>query len=75
MKYDISQYERKNEGDPKKTYTHLKNCVQLVIRMQEQKKNSMEREALLTAKPVKIGDVSGAAAVATTNQDKRVKEW
>ena len=54
LQYDVNEYERMFESDPKKSYTYLRLCVEMAIRMQEQKKNLADREALLTAK---IGQV------------------
>ena len=53
MEYGIRQCGRLSEGHPEKTYEHLKSRVYLVTRRQEQKKNPHEREALLSAKPLR----------------------
>ena len=73
MEYDIRQYERLGEGHPEKTYEHLKSRVHLVIRMQEQKKSMHEREALLSAKPLKGKDVSGTTVPAAPGVEQSGK--
>jgi hypothetical protein len=74
MEYDTRQYERLSEGHPDKIYEHLKSRVYLVIRMQEQKKNLHEREALLSAKPLKGQDVSGTMVPVAPGVEKATKD-
>jgi hypothetical protein len=46
MEFDINNYERMSEHDHHKTYEHLKNCVEKVITVQEQKKKSCRSRSL-----------------------------
>ena len=62
-----------NEDDPKKTYAHLKGCVQKVIQMQEQRKNLAERQALLTAKESRREGKTSVAVPATSGAQKSNK--
>jgi hypothetical protein len=72
MSYDINEYERMRERDPRKSYLYLKECVLDVIARQEQRKNLREREALLSAKPDKSADpTSDAAAAASPNKGEK----
>ena len=73
MEYDIKLYERMNEDDPKKTYEHLKGCVQKIIQMQEQRKNLAEREALLTAKESRREGKTSMAVPAASGTQKSNK--
>ena len=69
LKYDINLYERMHEGDPKKTYKHLMSCVESVIKLQDQRKNILEKEALLSAK--KPREALSAPAAAAPSEDHR----
>ena len=57
MKYDMNLYERMREGDPSKTYKYLLYCVESVIKLQEQRKNVAEKEALLGGRAPKTVEV------------------
>ena len=61
MKYDMNLYERMREGDPSKSYKHLLYCVESVIKLQEQRKNILEKEALLSGRAPKAVEVGAAA--------------
>ena len=67
MEFDIKNYERMSENDPSKTYEHLRNCVQKVITMQEQKKNLADREALLAARDIRRDNKITTAVPAKAN--------
>jgi hypothetical protein len=73
MDFDIKLYERMSEGDPNKTYAHLRGCVQKIIQMQEQRKNLAEREALLTAKHARQEGKTSTAVPAATGADRSNK--
>ena len=73
MEYDIKHDERLDEGHPQKTYEHLQSCVHLDVRMQEQTKNLLEREALLSSKPLKGKDVCGTTALAALGVEQTNK--
>jgi hypothetical protein len=70
MSFDVKDYERMSDHDTKKTYVHLKRCVEKVITMQEQRKNLADREALLAAKDSRRDHKTAAAAQVKTNLTK-----
>jgi len=66
MKF-VKNYERMSENDLSKTYERLRNCVQKVIQMQEQKKNLADREALLAARDIRNDNKTVTAVPAKAN--------
>ena len=47
LAYDLNQYERVHESDPRKSYEFLMECGESAIRMQDKRKNMMDREQVL----------------------------
>jgi hypothetical protein len=67
MEFDVKNYERMSENDPFATCEHLRNYVQKVITMQEQKKNLADREALLVARDIRRDNKITTAVPAKAN--------
>ena len=48
LETDMAEYEKRDDHHPKKTYEHLVLCVSNLIRRQEQRRNLLEEESLLS---------------------------
>jgi hypothetical protein len=44
LQYDVNRYERMDDRDADKSYDYLMNCVNSVIKVQEQRKDMLEKE-------------------------------
>ena len=74
MEYDLNTYERMQEANPRKSYEFLVESAESAIRLQDKRRNMLEREQLLKIKKPK-GAVNATPATEQHNaKDEKDKQ-